>query len=320
MCGIVGYVGHRAAAPLLLEGLQRLEYRGYDSSGVAILGQNGELTINKAVGKLSSLVSLLGDSPPQGRLGVGHTRWATHGKPTQANAHPHVDCRNQVVVTHNGIVENYLALKKELIVRGHTFTSQTDTEVLPHLIEDYLNQGFPLEEAVRQALRKIEGAHALLVLSTAEPEKIVAARVGNAGGLVVGYGQGESFVASDLPAILPYTSKVAFLSSLEMATISNLGVSYSNISGSRLEKPIQEVPYDPVAAAKRGYKHFMLKEIMEQPEAVLDTFRGRVSFEPPDVYLENIPFSARELQKLSRVVIVACCTSRHAAMVGEFMI
>lgn len=320
MCGIMGYVGHQEAGPILMDGLRRLEYRGYDSAGIAVVGPEGGLTVSKAAGKLSALVSLMNGGFPPGSIGIGHTRWATHGRPSDVNAHPHLDCRGEVVVIHNGIVENYLDLKKELAASGHSFVSQTDTEVIPHLIESYLAQGVGLEEASRRAFGHLEGSQAITVLSTLEPEKIVAARIGYAGGLVIGYGQDEMFVASDLPALLPHTQRVAFLYSGEMAVITAEGASYWSLDGSPMQKSPQHVPYDPVSAAKGGHKHFMFKEIMEQPEAIMDTMRGRLEFEPPAVRLENLPFSKAELGEIKRVAIVACGTSLHAALVGKFMI
>lgn len=319
MCGIIGYVGKEAAAPILLSGLERLEYRGYDSAGIALLTDQGELAIRKGAGKLNVLVSSLGGELPAGSIGVGHTRWATHGKPTEANAHPHLDCKGEVVVIHNGIVENYVTLKKELIAGGHNFTSQTDTEVLPHLIEWYMAEGDELEMAVRKAIARIEGAHAIIVMSKRDPNRMVAARIGNAGGIVVGYGEGEMYVASDLPAILPYTRTTVFLSSMEMATITSRGASYYTTDGEALEKTPQTVPYDPVAAAKGGYKHFMLKEIIEQPEAVMNTIRGRIDFEAAEVYLEGFPFSVDEIRAIKRVILLGMGSSLHAAMVGRFM-
>ena len=320
MCGIIGYVGPRPVGPTLLEGLQRLEYRGYDSSGIAILDKNGELIIEKAVGKLSTLISSVEDNCLVGCLGIGHTRWATHGKPTDCNAHPHIDCSGNVAVIHNGIVENYMELKTELLFLGHQFRSQTDTEVLPHLIEHFIRQGADLETALREAIRRIKGAHAIIALSKQEPDRIVGARIGNAGGLVVGYGQNEMYIASDLPAILPYTRDMVFLSSLEMVTLTAGGASYSTVDGNALSKTPQTTPYDMVAAAKGGYKHFMLKEIMEQPEAVTDTIRGRVEFEPPNIYLEDMSFTDKDLQEIKKVIIVACGTSMYAALVAKFMI
>lgn len=321
MCGIVGYVGHQGAGPLLLEGLQRLEYRGYDSAGIAVLTPSGEIAIRKCTGKLGNLIACLqGDEMPQGVSGIGHTRWATHGEPSDINAHPHMDCRGDIVVIHNGIIENYRQLKRQLQEEGHTFVSQTDTEVLPHLLEKFLSQGNDLETAMRLLMPQIEGAHAILVLSRHEPGKIVAARIGNAGGVVLGCGEGEMHVASDLPAILPYTRHMVFLHDGEMAVITTKGATYCRSDGTVVQKDSQIVPYDPIAAAKGGYKHFMLKEIMEQARSVTDTIRGRLSLDPPDVLLEDIPFSIEECCSFSRLLAVACGTSWHAALVGKFLI
>jgi glucosamine--fructose-6-phosphate aminotransferase (isomerizing) len=320
MCGIIGYVGNRPAVPLLLEGLQRLQYRGYDSAGLAVLAENGELCVEKSVGKLASLASGLRGRWPSSRLGIGHTRWATHGRPSDINAHPHRDCQGRVVVIHNGIVENYLALKERLVDQGHTFVSETDTEVIPHLIEHYLQDGSSLELAVGRAIGQMEGAHAMVVFSVGEPDKLVAARVGNAGGVVVGYGQGEMFVASDLPALLPHTQQVAFLADGEIAAMTSESVSYLSVDGAVLAKEAQTVSYDPLSAARGNYKHFMLKEIAEQPEAILDSIRGRARFEPPAVVLEDVAIPKRRLGQIRRVVLVGMGTSLHAAMVGRHYI
>src|SRR3989442_450415 len=249
MCGIIGYAGEREAAPVLLDGLARLEYRGYDSVGIAVLHENGGLTIHKRAGKLGGLASMLADNWPRGRQGIGHTRWATHGKPNEVNAHPHTDCTGDVVVIHNGIVENHLALKQKLTAAGHEFASETDTEVIPHLIEEHLRDGKDLESALAATIQEISGAHAILAMSTSEPGTLVAARVGNAGGIVVGYGHGENFLASDLPALLPHTRRVVFLEHGEIARVTASRITYTR-DGRRIEREPQEVPYDPVSAAK----------------------------------------------------------------------
>ncbi|MDI6858046.1 MAG: glutamine--fructose-6-phosphate transaminase (isomerizing) [Dehalococcoidia bacterium] len=319
MCGIVGYVGRREAAPILLKGLQCLEYRGYDSAGIAVLGGNGDPCVVKSTGKLRTLASCLEGVFPEGCVGIGHTRWATHGKPSDANAHPHLDCSGDVVVIHNGIVENYLTLRSELLAAGHAFRSETDTEVIPHLIEANLNSGLPLVEAVRRALPRLEGAHAILAVSRSQPDRIVAARVGNAGGVVIGYGEGEMFLASDLPALLEHTRRVVFLCDGEVAEVTCNGASFRDRDGAEQNHPPQTVPFDPMAAAKGGYKHFMLKEIMEQPQAVLDTIRGRVQFEPLSLQLEDMP-PGEALRRIQRVVLIAMGTSLHAAMVGKHYI
>ncbi|MBI2304788.1 MAG: glutamine--fructose-6-phosphate transaminase (isomerizing) [Chloroflexi bacterium] len=320
MCGIIGYVGFRPASPILLEGLQRLEYRGYDSSGMALVNERGAFVIRKAVGKLSNLRVAVEGEIPSGNLGIGHTRWATHGRPSLDNAHPHQDCSGDVVVIHNGIVENYLALKEELVAQGHTFVSQTDTEVLPHLIESFLAQGADLAEAVRKTMAVIQGAHAIVALRRQEPDRLVAVRLGNAGGLVVGYGEGEMFLASDPPALVPYTRNVVYLSHLEMAVITAHGATYYSEQGTPVTKTTESLPYDEVALAKGRYKHFMHKEMWEQPHAVMDTLRGRLNMEPPQVDLEELGLSPQELAAKKRVVLVACGTSYHAALVGKFVL
>ena len=265
MCGIIGYAGDRDAAPLLLDGLQRLEYRGYDSAGIALLCDD-EISVTKGAGKLSALRAGLEGAYHAGSCGIGHTRWATHGKPTTDNAHPHLDCTGEVVVIHNGIVENYLELRAELRARGHDLQSETDTEVLPHLIESYLGDGDDLTTALRRTLERVEGAHAIVVMSKRAPGMVLAARAGNAGGVVVGYGKGEMFVSSDLSALLPETQRVAFLDDGEIACVDADGVRYMTFDGLSIDKSPQIVPFDPVSAAKGAYKHFMLKEIMEQPQ------------------------------------------------------
>ena len=320
MCGIIGYTGARDAAPLLLDGLQRLEYRGYDSAGIAVLdASTGDAAINviKGAGKLSTLRAALEGGYPAGTTGIGHTRWATHGKPTTDNAHPHRDCTGDIVVIHNGIIENYLELRADLRAAGHHLSSETDTETLPHLIETYLRDGDDLLAAVRRTLSRVKGAHAIVAMSKREPGRIVAARAGNAGGVVVGYGGKEMFVASDLPALLAETQRVAFLADGEIASIVPEGVEYTTFAGEPVERRLQVVPFDPVSAAKGAYKHFMLKEIMEQPECVTDTFRGRAIFDPPGIHLESVGIDDATLRALSRVVLIGMGTSMHAAMIGR---
>jgi glucosamine--fructose-6-phosphate aminotransferase (isomerizing) len=316
MCGIIGYTGERDAAPLLLDGLQRLEYRGYDSAGIAVL-EGDEIRVVKGAGKLSALRTALEGAYPAGHTGIGHTRWATHGKPTEGNAHPHLDCHDDVVVIHNGIIENYLPLRAELASRGHDLRSETDTEVLPHLVESYLAEGCDLLTAFRLTIGRIEGAHAIVLMSRRDPDRILAARVGNAGGVVVGYRDSEMFVSSDLPALLPETQRVAFLTDGEIASVTPAGVEYVSFDGAPIAKEPQVVPYDPVSAAKGAYKHFMMKEITEQPQCIMDTFRGRAIFEPPGVDLEDIGLSDEVLRSVSRVVLIGMGTSMHAAMVGR---
>ncbi|MDE2861588.1 MAG: glutamine--fructose-6-phosphate transaminase (isomerizing) [Chloroflexota bacterium] len=319
MCGIIGYAGRREAAPVLLEGLANLENRGYDSAGIAVLSSGGSVAVRKASGKLESLVSSLNGSLPEGRVGVGHTRWATHGKASLSNAHPHLDCGDNVIVVHNGIVENYIELREELIAQGHTFASETDSEVLPHLVESFLNNGATPEEAVRRTAKLLKGAQAVAVALKREPERVMAFRVGNAGGIAVGYGDGEMLLASDLPAIIPHTQRVAFLSAGEMVSVTSDGASYSTLDGAELCKSPQVLPYDPVSVAKNGYSHFILKEIQEQPQAAIATLRGRVSFDPWDVELDGINLTDDDLRGIDRVIFVAMGTSYHAAMIGRHM-
>ncbi len=316
MCGITGYVGERDAAPILLDGLGRLEYRGYDSVGIAVMEENGGLTIHKRAGKINRLTSELSDQRPRGRQGIGHTRWATHGRPSDVNAHPHTDCAGNVVVIHNGIVENYQEIRQKLLAAGHQFESETDTEVIPHLIEQHMWAGLDLASALAAAIEEIAGAHAILAMSLAEPGTIVAARVGNAGGVVIGYGSGENYLASDLPALLPYTRRVVFLEHGHIARVTAGEITYSK-NGRRVSLRPQEVPYDPVSAAKGSYKHFMQKEIAEQPEAILDTIRGRVLFSDSRVDLEDFSLTRAQIEGIRRVVLVGMGTSLHAAMVGR---
>ena len=316
MCGIIGYTGDREAAPLLLDGLQRLEYRGYDSAGLAVLSGE-DISVTQGAGKLGALRSALEGAYPHGATGIGHTRWATHGKPTTDNAHPHLDCHGEVVVIHNGIVENYLPLRAELRGRGHDLRSETDTEVLPHLIESYLDEGDDLLTAFRKTLGRIEGAHAIVVMSKREPGRILAARVGNAGGVVVGYGDGEMFVSSDLAALLNETQRVAFLADGEIACVTRDGAEYVRLDGVPVEKRPQVVPFDPISAAKGAYKHFMAKEIAEQPQCIIDTFRGRAIFDPPSVELDDVHLSDDVFRRITRVMLIGMGTSMHAAMVGR---
>jgi glucosamine--fructose-6-phosphate aminotransferase (isomerizing) len=315
VCGIVGYLGHKAVVPVLVDGLKRLEYRGYDSAGIAVV--NGDqLHVRRASGKLRNLEEILRQNPCEGAYGIGHTRWATHGRPTEENAHPHRDCRGQTVVVHNGIVENYLFLKKALMAEGHTFVTETDTEVIAHLVEKHLDGS--LEEAVRKALQEVTGIYAVVVLSTRDPYKIVAARFGPP--IVVGLGHDESFVASDIPAILAHTRDVVFLADSEMAILTPSGVQITDFQGHALAVKSQRITWDPIMAEKGGYKHFMLKEIHEQPRAVRDTTLGRVSRDSGKVLLEEMKISEEEFRRIDHVRIIACGTSWHAALTGKFMI
>ncbi len=317
MCGIVGYIGPRDATQIIMDGLRRLEYRGYDSAGIAVL-QDGRLVIRRDAGKLANLAAILERDPVHGPAGIGHTRWATHGRPSQRNAHPHTDCTGEIVVIHNGIVENFMALKAELLAEGHTFRSDTDTEVIVHLVEKYY-QG-DIAEAARAAFGRLRGAHAIVAMTSREPDRLVATRIGNAGGVTVGLGDGEMFLASDIPAILEHTRRMVFLEDREMAVVTRTGAEYFRLTGEPVAKTPHTVPYDPVAAAKGEYKHFMQKEIYEQPRAVTDTIRGRVDFETGEVILSEVGIGDDEARAFDRVVIVACGTSAYAGLVGKFML
>ena len=317
MCGIVGYVGYRRIIPVLLDGLRRLEYRGYDSAGIA-WPEDGRLERVRAKGKLNILEEALEDfRSTKSSVGLGHTRWATHGRPTEENAHPHSDCSGRLVVVHNGIIENYYVLREQLQSEGHVFKSDTDTEVLAHLVEKYLEDD--LEEAVRKALGDVEGAYALGVLWADRPDVLVAARKQSP--LVLGISEGECFMASDIPALLPYTKEVIFLDDGEMAVLSDAGLQVRSIEdGSEIEKEVQEIKWDAGMAEKAGYKHFMLKEIYEQPEAILNTFRGRMVPEKGLVELPEIELSDDVIRNLNKVVLLACGTSWHAGLVGKYWI
>jgi glucosamine--fructose-6-phosphate aminotransferase (isomerizing) len=317
MCGIVGYVGHRDAVPILIEGLRRLEYRGYDSAGLVVV-QDGRLEVRRRAGKIRQLMDLLEAEPASGFIGMGHTRWATHGAPADHNAHPHRDCTGRIAVIHNGIVENFLELRQALQAEGHRFTSETDTEVIAHLIEAHLRAGADLETAARRAFQALQGAHAIVVLSADHPDRLIAVRIGNAGGVVIGLGEEEMFVASDIPAILEHTRRMLFLESRQMAVVRRDDVRVWTLEGEPVHLPVQTIPWDPVAAAKGPYRHFMHKEIHEQPRAVTDTLRGRVDFERGRVTLEEVPLSPEAAWRISRIVIVACGTSYYAGLVGKF--
>ncbi|MFQ5610831.1 MAG: glutamine--fructose-6-phosphate transaminase (isomerizing) [Anaerolineae bacterium] len=319
MCGIVGYVGPRAASSVVFEGLKKLEYRGYDSAGIATI-QQGEIVIRRDEGKLSNLADLLVARPINGHIAMGHTRWATHGTPSQRNAHPHADESGQVAVIQNGIVENFLELRRQLEADGHTFRSDTDTEVIVHLVDKYLNAGHDLVEAGRRAFQEIKGAHAIVLMSKREPEKLVAVRLGNAGGVTIGLGQGETFIASDIPAILDHTRRVIFLEDGEIAVITAGGARFSALDGSPVEKTVTEIAWDPVSAAKGEYRHFMQKEIMEQARSLTDTLRGRIDFETGAVTLEDLNITPQEARAVDKMIIVACGTSAYAGLVGKFLI
>jgi glucosamine--fructose-6-phosphate aminotransferase (isomerizing) len=320
MCGIVGYIGERDATPIILNGLKRLEYRGYDSAGLAVL-QEGEIQLRRDAGKLARLQSLVDESPIRGHVGIGHTRWATHGEPSARNAHPHLGMTGEVVVVHNGIVENFIELRQELGAEGVVFSSETDSEVIVHLIERYYSAASSLTEAVRQALLQLRGAHGIVVLSTHEPDKIIAARIGNAGGVVIGVGEGEMFIASDLPAILEHTRKVVFLESRQLAVVTQEGVQVQTLEGKPVMAAIQHVAWDPVSAEKGEYRHFMAKEIHEQVRSLTDTIAGRVDFENGHgVRLPELQLTAEKAQRLKKIFITACGTAAHAGMVGKVLI
>src|SRR5205823_4025587 len=316
MCGIIGYIGPKDVVPVLIDGLRRLEYRGYDSAGVAVVS-NGTVDLRRSAGKLSNLEQIIGSDPIAGDYGVGHTRWATHGRPTEENAHPHRDCTGKIVVVHNGIIENYLDLKQELQQQGHKFVTETDTEIVAHLVEREMKAD-GLEGAIRRALLFMRGLFALVLISADDPEKIVAVR--NGPPIVVGLGDGEFFVASDIPAILSHTRDVVFLGDEEMAVVTRTGVSFTDFFGRPVSKATQRVLWDPIMAEKAGFKHFMQKEINEQPTAARETILGRVSQDSGKVFLEEMKITERELAEVERVSILACGTSWHAGLVGKFMI
>jgi len=325
MCGIVGYVGPKKAVPVIIEGLRRLEYRGYDSAGIAVGSPTSStLEVRRAPGKLKNLEEVLREHPIDGSYGIGHTRWATHGRPTEENAHPHRDCTGRIVVVHNGIVENYLDLKRELTAQGHKFVTETDTEVIAHLIEqvqkDAVAAGapIPLEVAVRRAVKRLTGAFALGVLSAAEPDKIVVARFGPP--VIIGVGEGESFVASDVPGILHHTRNIYFLADGDMAILTLAGVELTDFEGNPIQRNLTHILWDPIQAEKGGYKHFMLKEIWEQPQAVRDTTLGRVSLDSGKVFLGEMKIADEELARAASINIAACGTSWHAALTGKYMI
>jgi len=316
MCGIVGYVGTQRAVPIILDGLKRLEYRGYDSAGIAVYRDDETLGIRRAQGKLRNLEDVLQLDPVDGCYGIGHTRWATHGRPTEENAHPHRDCTGDIVVAHNGIVENYLPLKEQLQNEGHVFKTETDTEVIAHLVEKYFDGN--LEQAVRTAVKELRGVFALAVLSRRDPYKIVAAREGPP--VVIGLGRDEYFVASDVPAILSHTRDMFFLADGDMAILTRSGVQLTDFNGAHINRQVQHVLWDPIMAEKGGYKHFMLKEIFEQPRAVRDTTLGRVGQESGKIFLDEMDITPEEFRSFREVKIIACGTSWHSALAGKFMI
>jgi len=319
MCGIVGYVGDKSAVGIILEGLKRLEYRGYDSAGIAVLAPSGTLEVRRAAGRIKNLEGILRERPLTGAIGIGHTRWATHGRPSDDNAHPHTDCSGTLVVVHNGILENYLEIKERLQAQGHTFKSETDTEVIAHLIEYHLKTTPRLERAVKAALAEFKGSYAVGVVSKAAPDRLIAAKHG-AGSVVVGLGKGEMFIASDIPAILSHTRDVVILEDGEVAVVTSGGVVLSTLDDQPVQREPVRIMWDPIMAEKGGYRHFMLKEIYEQPRAITDTFRGRIAPETGAIVLPDLNIDPATVRAIQRVVFVACGTAYHASMLGKTMV
>ncbi len=323
MCGIVGYVGptgHADATPLILEGLQRLEYRGYDSAGIAVIDAENQIVIRRDVGKLANLNQRVSQQPLSGAIGIGHTRWATHGIPAEYNAHPHLSMNGDFVLVHNGIVENYLELRAELLAQGVEFRSETDTEVIVQLIEYYARQGDDVVEAARQTVQQLRGAHAIVIMCRALPDRLVAVRIGNAGGLAVGIGPESHFVASDIPAILDHTREMVFLEDRQLAVVCADSFTLQTLAGEPVTPTVHQIAYDPVSAAKGPYRHFMQKEIFEQPRSITDTLGGRIDFDRMEVVLPDLHLTADRARSLKRLVIVACGTSYYSALIGRFFI
>ncbi|HEY5073334.1 MAG TPA: glutamine--fructose-6-phosphate transaminase (isomerizing) [Pyrinomonadaceae bacterium] len=319
MCGIVGYVGNKQVVPLIIDGLRKLEYRGYDSAGIAVVDENHELKIRRAEGKLRNLEEALRQKPLDGTYGIGHTRWATHGRPTEENAHPHRDCTGRVVVVHNGIIENYLDLKADLKKKDHQFVTETDTEIVAHLIEEHLKQGDSFEQAVRQTVGELRGIFALSMLSADEPDTIISARLGPP--VVIGVGDGEYFVASDIPAILEHTRDVFFLGDGEIAVMTKDSVRVTDFAGTQVQPQMQRITWDPIQAEKGGFKHFMLKEIYEQPRAVRETVEGRISLDTGRVFLDEMKnITQADFARFTSIKVAACGTSWHAGIAGKYMI
>jgi len=318
MCGIVGYIGPKNATPIIMNGLKKLEYRGYDSAGIAVL-ENGGIEVRRDAGKLERLSQLVQDSPIKGKLGIGHTRWATHGEPNTRNAHPHLGMTGDVVVVHNGIVENFTSLREELISEGAVFQSETDSEVIVFLIERFLSEN-DLTSAVQKALALLKGAHGVVVMSKNEPDKIIAARIGNAGGVVLGIGQDENYIASDLPAILEHTREMIFLESHQMAVVTQQSVKVMGMDGKEIDAEVHNVPWDPVSAEKGEYRHFMHKEIHEQVRSLTDTIAGRVDYETGSIQLPTLNLTPALVKKINKIFIIACGTASYAGMVGKVLI
>ncbi|MGB1249794.1 MAG: glutamine--fructose-6-phosphate transaminase (isomerizing) [Candidatus Promineifilaceae bacterium] len=320
MCGIVGYIGARQAADVILSGLKRLEYRGYDSAGLAVVHENGSVSVRREAGKLDGLINMVRNNPVHGEVGIGHTRWATHGPPNRTNAHPHTSMNGRIVVVQNGIVENYLTLKEELQADGVVFVSDTDTEVIAHLAERFYDASGDFVTAARQTLAQLQGSNAVVMFSPDNPEVLVCARLGNAGGITLGLGEDEMFIASDIPAILDYTREVIFLESGQMAVVNRNEYVVTSLNGDVLAHEVHKIAWDPVSAAKGQYKHFMQKEIAEQPRALIDTMRGRIDFDSGEVTLPNMNLTAELANKISKIYTVACGTSYLSGLVGKFLI
>jgi glucosamine--fructose-6-phosphate aminotransferase (isomerizing) len=319
MCGIVAYIGKQNASSIIVDGLKKLEYRGYDSAGLAIL-ENGRIELRRMAGRIDKLATLIKEKPLNGTLGIGHTRWATHGAPSEANAHPHLSMSGKIVIVHNGIVENYLSLREELLTKGVTFRSETDTETIAHLIDLYYAKHDNLLSAVQNTLKRLQGAHGIVVMSCDEPDKLIAARLGNAGGIAIGVGQGEMFLASDVPAIIAHTHNVAFLESGQIATISADGYSVQDLDGQTIKLKTQNIPWDPVSAEKGSYAHFMHKEIHEQVRALSNTLSGRIDFERSRVVLPSLNVDVKSAKAIKKIFITACGTAAYAGMVGKYLI
>lgn len=318
MCGIVGYVGNKQVVPLIVDGLRKLEYRGYDSAGIAVVDESCNLSLRRAEGKLRNLEEAIRLNPLDGNYGIGHTRWATHGRPTEENAHPHRDCSGRIVVVHNGIIENYLTLKEMLKEKGHDFKTETDTEIVAHLIEEHQKEGLSFEEAVRKSVQQLRGIFALSIISADEPDKIISVREGPP--VVIGLGDGEFFVASDIPAILQHTRDVFYLGEKEIAVLTKDSVRVTDFDGNVVEPKQQRITWDPIMAEKGGFKHFLLKEIYEQPRAVRDTVRGRVSLDTGKVYLDEMDISEEDFRAVRSIKIAACGTSWHAGIAAKYML
>ncbi|HOT53019.1 MAG TPA: glutamine--fructose-6-phosphate transaminase (isomerizing), partial [Anaerolineaceae bacterium] len=319
MCGIVAYIGEQNATPIIVNGLKKLEYRGYDSAGVAVL-QDNRIEVRRDAGKIARLEALIAAQPVRGMVGIGHTRWATHGAPNQQNAHPHLSSNGEIVIVHNGIVENYLSLRDELLAEGAVFHSETDTETIVYLIERYYAVSQNLSKAVQLTMKRVKGAHGLVVMSSREPDRLVTARLGNAGGVAIGRGAGEMFIASDLPAIVEHTREITFLESGQLAVVSRAGFEVQTLDGAKIQPKTQHIPWDPVSAEKGSYRHFMQKEIHEQVRSLSDTMIGRIDFDDYRVVLPDLNLSSERAKQIRRIFITACGTALHAGMVGKTII